>query len=299
MSNRLVDKLADTGNVYPQDEWRDFEKAYFNKLGFGGDYLRVPLLSLHIHPSISGQMTDPNWLHFLPSDTVSRLRSAEGLNKELPTIVDETYDRVVSELDLNLSPLNDAMSTHPGIDPPSEAAAQLKGVLFAKIFRQLRGNVDLEKIHGDVEFPTESQNTPTDDGIDVLVTCHSKRNFQNIEIYSVENPDKFFDTAFGDDTYMFEKLRQSNVQPEFAVENVAFEIEGHSWYQSNTPQDSIVYKYTDQKGRVNFYKIENPSSLFGDSWGDIKTMREVLNEDEGRHVGYSSGDWHMLAGMCS
>lgn len=294
MSDRFVDKLVDTGNTYSQDEWVEFEETYFEKLGFESKFIRVPLLGIQIHPSITGRISDPNWLHFLPDNTVDRLLSSENLNTELPTIINETYESVTSELDIDVSLLDEALSAY---DSPSESSAQIKGILAARIVRQLSGHVDFDKIRTGVSFPTEPQMDLTQDRIDILVKCHLNRNFQDIEIYSIENRAAFFDTAFGDGTYMFEKLRQSNLRPEFTVENVAFEIEGYSWYHSDPPTDSIVYKFTDQKGRVDFYEIENPSKMFGDSWGDIDAMRSILNKDGGEHVGCSSGDWTMSLGM--
>ena len=296
MGSRLVDKLADTSNAYSWDEWNSFEENYFRDLGFEGNSLRM--LNFQIHPSITGPIMSPNWVHFLPSNTVDRLHSTNDLNTVFPTIVNETYDRVTSEIDLNLNSLNKTLSATARIDAPSDTTAQLKGILCDRLIHQLRGNVNLDKIHSSVEPPEEARMTLTQDSIDVLVTCHSNRNFQNIEIYSIENRSEFFDTAFGYDTYMFEKLRQSSTRPEYTIENVAFEIEGESWYNSEPPQDSIVYRFTDQKGRVEFYEIEEPSVLFAESWGDIETMREMINGCENRHIGSSSGDWYMLSGMC-
>lgn len=296
MGNRLVDRLVESGNSYSWDEWTDFEENYFSKLGFEDNLLGM--YNLQIHPSITGPITDPNWIHFLPSDTVDRLYSADNLKTEFPTIINETHERVTSELDINLNSLRDTLSATTRVDAPSDTAAQLKGVLADRLIRQLRGNVNLSKIQDNIRFPEEARMTLTEDGIDVLVTCHTNRNLQNIEIYSIENRAAFFGTAFGHDTYMFEKLRQSDLQPEFTAENVAFEVEGHSWYRSDPPQDSIIYKFTDQKGRVDFYEIQKPSTVFGNSWGDIEAMHESLNENEAKHVGYSSGDWYMLSGMC-
>lgn len=297
MGDRLVDELVDTGTSHSWDEWTRFEDDYFSTLGFEENLFGM--YTIRLHPSITGPIPEPNWLHFLPSDTVDRLSSTTDLDTALPAIIDETYDRVTSELDLDLDSLSETLAATPRIDAPSDTAAQLKGVLCDRLIRHLRGSVNRDTIRGDVQFPEEARMAPTEDGIDVLVTCHSDRNLQRIEVYSVENRSRFFETAFGDDTYMFEKLRQSDLRPEFTAENVAFDVEGHSWYRSEPPQDSIVYTSTDQKGRVDFYEVKNPSTVFSDSWGDVDAMRESLSETDREHVGYSSGDWYMLSGTCS
>jgi len=289
-----VDELVSSDYRYPHSDWSDFETEYLNKLGFGNTLRH---LTIPVHPVISGSLPNRNLLRFLPNNTVDTLLSADSLSTELPDIIDKTHACITSELDLDLESLEKGMSEASWIDAPSDTTAQLKGLLCTRIIQQLGGSIDFTALQSSVEFPGEASMEPNEYGIDVLVTCVSADQYHTVEVYSIENRAAFFDTAFGDDTYMFEKLRQSSTQPEFKIENIAFEIEGPSWYGSNPPEESIVYSFTDQKGRVDFYEIEDPAMVFGDSWGDIESMRSILAEDEGSHVGYSSGDWLMAAGM--
>lgn len=155
------------------------------------------------------------------------------------------------------------------------------------------------------EHKADESNGPGGDlpeGIDIIVVANNDRNFEDIELYSIEDADTFFGSAQGDTTRMFDRLRASDRQPTAVIENLAFDTEGESWGRSSAPPEtSISCVTTDQKGRKEFYRIDQPVEFFESSWGDLSEMVALLNEDgTGDGVEYLCGcgrPWRISAGI--
>ncbi|MFC7095894.1 hypothetical protein [Halobaculum marinum] len=290
MNERLVDELVKQKTPSWWGEREALSEDYFEEIGF-----EEPLpehLQFHIHPLMGSEI---NWVNFFPSDTADRFRSEDEVSDVLSVIADRTSERIYSaiETEIDSDRLANSLSKY---GPPSTTEGKLKGILWHKIVTQLSGIVDLEKVNKEVRELEEPRVDPTRESTEFFVVCQNEKNFLDIEVYTIEDQTEFFNNTYGDETLMFNKIQDSNIQPHIVAENVAFEVEGPSWYQSEPPEESIIYTHTDQRNRIEFHEIED-ATVFGESWGDIDQMRQKLDAFDSEYIGSSSIDWWVPTGI--
>lgn len=293
MTNDLLDSWLQSSKDIPWSYWETFREQYFDRLGVDADtiYSHVPQ-----HPAMARGAPFRNWLRLLPEDTVTRLRNTQDFETELEIVITETHDNMKTTVDGEIFSEGDKES-----DADIESG-QL-GYLCSRIISQLRGDVRVNKLLNDeLTVPTEPAMDPPEYLGTVTVERRNERNFEDIAIYDIEDGVDFFGSRYGDSSLMLEAIYNADIEPDFIVSNVAFNTEGNSWGKSTPPEDAISVASTDHKNRSSYSKVKNPTEYFGDSWGDISEMVDILNnnreETEYEHL-YSTGvvDWQIAIGI--
>lgn len=200
--------------------WEEIEAYYLDNIRFDEDDL--PLLA-PIHPAFEPGYQFSDWVHFVPNDAVSRLRSSEEFESEFTDIIREIFDNIEQDIDDGIRPIvaqgNDSYAEESTYEERRKA---IEAFLCRVFTLQMRGDVNFEKIETvDTETLRKPSTEPPNRTISVTVERYSDLDRLDVIRFSISNPTEFFQTTFGDSTLMFERLLESDKEPE----NVKYSIE--------------------------------------------------------------------------
>lgn len=290
MTSSVVDEWFSSDDWIPFDMWVDVLDSIEAELDVGSN--RIPQPPQH---PIFGRNTPTQQLYIflLPADSVKRIRSASDLYAEINELVEE----VITYL-------------KPDLMDPIEPTHRL--AIFQRIAGRFRGNMDFTRIDRDsIEWPTEPEFDPPRGSVNVTIESINKNNLRDIEIYSVDSAPEFFESTWAHNAYMFHRLRDSKIEPEVTVSNIALHsltpkpAEQRSANRvdlsdfHSAPDFPIATVDEDPRGRWTLSKIKNPRSVFDDAYGNIEAMGDILshNEDASEHVWSGQIHYQVAAGI--
>lgn len=212
----------------PWSRWEGIEEYYLDKTEFD----RSMLSSLAPkHPAFEAGFRFNDWVHFVPSDTVTRLRSSKEFESEYTDIIRETFNNIERDLDDEIIPLvgqyNDDYAQESAYEDRRQA---VEAFLCRVLTLQMRGDVNFETIEtGDTGFPAEASLDPPTKTTSVTVERYSDLNQGDVVRFSISNPLEFFKTKFGDNTLMFERLLNSDKEPESVEASIEISKVSAGW----------------------------------------------------------------------
>ncbi|MDT3434655.1 hypothetical protein [Haloarcula sp. 1CSR25-25] len=114
-----------------------------------------------------------------------------------------------------------------------------------------------------------------------------QKNGEVFWIYEISNPNELFSDCRTEEDVL-ERLIDSERSPDEIVETCGYTLvldrpEDPSGNAGNPPEHSIVIEVIRDSGReptYEFYDIDNPVEIFGDSWGDTPEMFESIVQHE-------------------
>lgn len=293
MTGTILDEwLEQREDRIDNDEWWASLHRYLDKNDVEKDklYYEVP------HPTFRSSFQ--NWLRLLPDNAVVRLKSASNLDSALGKIVDETYQKIESDINWDHWP-----SEHDDRKEPTDTnTCGVKARIYNQIVVHFGGDLDWEIVYGDKD--RESSDPPVEhpDFLgSVTVKRVNERNCLDIIVYEFSSGEQFFSNSYGSSSLMLQRILSSDIEPASVIHDVAFDMEGASWSGTNPPEHPIHRSTTDHKNRINFTKVDNPAEYYGSTWGDLEAMNKVALESDGDGTiqTYSSGvvDWQIPAGI--
>lgn len=267
MTSSAVDDWFRSDDWIPLDTWNDILDAVGDELDVG------PLPETPHHPifKINPTSTQELYTFLLPADSVKRIRSTSDLRAEL----DELVDEVITQLDPDLM---------DPIEPTHRVA------IYQHIVGRFTGNVDFTKLETDpIEWPSEPEFDPPSGSVNVTIESINENNLRDIEIYSVDSAPEFFESTWAHHTYMFYRLRNSEIEPEVTVSNIALHWSANKIDLADVhsvPDFPIATVDEDHHGWWTLSKVMNPKSALGDAYGNTEAMVDILsqNEDASKHV---------------
>jgi hypothetical protein len=267
MTSSVIDNWFRSDDRILSDTWMAILDSVEDELGVG------PRPKPPNHPIFRRNMTSAQELYtyLLPSDSVKRIRSTSDLRAEL----DELVDEVITHL-------------QPGLIDPIEPANRV--AIYQHIVSRFNGNVDFAKLETDsVEWPDEPEFEPPDGPVNVTIESVNENNYRDIEIYSVDSAPEFFESTWAHYAYMFYRLRNSEIEPEATVSNIALNWNANTIDLADVhsvPDFPIATVDEDHRGRWTLSKVKNPKSALGDAYGNTEAMVDILsqNEDASEHV---------------
>lgn len=255
-----------TPTWFPEDrkitnaDWEQFQQRYIDEIGFDSEPSRDSWYESRIfqnHPAFRGQTS--NWARLMPNDSIIRLKSTDHPYETFKSIVRETAENVLDESDIGRDELY-TIATH--------------------VISRLRGNVDFQVLMEDsIECPDEERGTPYDD-MTVVIKCINENNYEDWYVYAIKDGKKIFGSDMGSNTCVAGQIHRHGLEPDQIISNIAFEprdpppsTAGTPSVPSAVPPEHPVTLFSD-----GYDEIDDPRGLFGDAWGNVNAMREILRE---------------------
>lgn len=221
----ILDSWMEQDSRIAWSRWKGVEEYYIDKIRF--DKSKLSQLAPK-HPAFESGFRFSDWSHFIPSDAISRLRSSKEFESEYIDIVSEIFDNIEQDLDDDIIPLeaqwNDEYVQESTYE---ERRLAIEAFLCRVLTLQLRGDVNFEKItSGDTEIPAEPSIDPSTGPTSVSVERLTDLDQADVIRFSISDPSDFFETTFGDNTLMFERLLHSSKEPELVESSVELDKPG-------------------------------------------------------------------------
>lgn len=228
MAVTILNRWAEQDSRIAWSRWEGIEEYYLDKTGF--DRSKLPHLAPK-HPAFEPGYRFDDWVHFVPSDTVTRLRSSEEFESEYTDIIREIFNNIEQDLDGEIIPLvgqhNDDYAQESAYEDRRQA---VEAFLCRVLTLQMRGDVNFETIEaGDTGFPAEASLDPPTRTTSITVERYSDLNRCDVVRFSISNPLEFFKTKFGDNTLMFERLLNSDKEPESVEDSIESSKVSANW----------------------------------------------------------------------
>lgn len=241
-------------------DWEEIQQRYIDEIGFDSEPDRGSWYDSRIvqsHQAFRGQTS--NWARLMPNDSVTRLKSAEQPYETFKSIVRETAENVLDESQIE----RDELYT-----------------IATNVISRFKGNVDFQVLMaGDIECPDEERGTPYDD-MTVVIKSINENNYEDWYVYVIKNGKKIFGSDMGSNTCVASQIHRHGLEPDQIISNIAFEprdpppsTAGTPSVPSVDPPEHPITLFSD-----GYYVVEDPRDLFGDAWGNVNTMREILQE---------------------
>lgn len=266
--------LIENRNITYTD-WMDFYQRYCSELEIEAEPMDVWAESqvFQNHPTFRGK--SENWARLMPVGSVNKLNSTENAYEKFKQIVRETTENAIPNVERNRNDL---------------------ATVADFVSSRYRGSVNFQSlIDGEIDN-AEKTGTPYD-GMSVLIRAVNERNYEDWYVYTVDDGQGLFGSDMGTQTHVAYQIYNSDIAPDQIIRNVAFELGRVTGERQSVPSvdpENNPVAITIDK---NYYKVENPSRLFGDDWGEVDKMESILEQsshDRNSIIGRDS--WEIITG---
>lgn len=317
MSSALIKTRIKSDCQISHNTWENILNKYINQLNLEGrddlqpqdvevfdSVQQVDHLSyLNGHPVFRTPPTDgENWARLMPDDSVIRFNRSTDVFDTFSNITEETTKNILDADPGNYENLSAGSKRLFSSDWTSPLNGELKpadyGYVATKISSRLRGAVDFSKLLSDPGNPEEQKAHTPEGSVTVTVEGINSKNYEDWEVYDIENAKEFFGDSFGSNVHMAYDIMKSDIEPAYTISDIAFYLEGMSVQNVDCPKAPISLVSMDYERDTEFFECEKPAEIFSKIWGDTEKMNEKRNKLD-RIGKYFTVDWRIVVGMSS
>lgn len=282
-----------------RSKWKHFEENYLDTYDFDiNDWNRE---------SWKSAFRKLNWLRLLPKDTIPRIQFCSNLDSVLHKIIQETADNLIeSEISLSslFSPSNSENSIVDNLSTSGKRAG-IEITLCKFISGTFRGDIDFDRIDlADSEFSPGG--FEYEDKLSVPIKIINKNNFVNYVIYSFDDAQNVFGSAYGNPDWMIKRIVEQGTKPEVVIENAlrvnTFTEENTVWNESAPPQHPITFVNMNAS-TLEFWRVNDPQKVYNDTWGNANKMKlydpnTITSDQSFEHIhDADAANWHIHLGI--
>lgn len=265
MANFDLEQWVASDTRISQTDWDQFRQQYLRNRGLDPEQW----LSSPQHRVFAGRLS---WLRLLPNDTVTRIQSADKLSSVIPDIIQETIKNIRnSGIDNDLSFSRRKSEDIEGLSD-DERTNRIEAALCNHIVGTLKGDVEVERLSSTTHNFTPGNFDCPIGQLSVPVSIINSGQYTDYAIYTFDDAEDVFGSAYGNSTWMLKKIIERGAEPAAVVRNVAFTLQPNiTWGAADPPNHSIAF-LSMTGDTYEFHRVENPQQSFSASWGDVSAM---------------------------